>query len=86
MFLSYDSDGNQSLDLAEFRLFYADLVKILDEQGWKDEKNIEGTDVAEEVFKQVDRDNSGTISFLEFKSFLTTMSMAYSMASMMNDW
>jgi hypothetical protein len=50
LFLSYDSDGNETLDLNEFRLFNADLEKILDKQGWKDDDDAkESDDAAGEV-------------------------------------
>eukprot|EP00029_Vermamoeba_vermiformis_P003231 TRINITY_DN13622_c0_g1_i1.p1 TRINITY_DN13622_c0_g1~~TRINITY_DN13622_c0_g1_i1.p1 ORF type:complete len:112 (-),score=22.34 TRINITY_DN13622_c0_g1_i1:97-432(-) len=86
MFLSYDSDGNQSLDLDEFRKFYGDLEKIIDSQGWQDEGGDDGTDMVGVAFKEIDSDQNGVISFDEFKLFIEQMSMAYSMAESMKGW
>jgi len=64
VFFSYDKDKSGRLDRKESRLFFLDLISILEKQGGWPFKGYED-EAINEAFERLDKDKNGTISLDE---------------------
>lgn len=61
IFQAIDKDGSQSIDLAEFEVYFAQFKSLVSVQG-----------TAAEVFALIDSNNDGSLSKEELKNFITS--------------